>query len=145
MNCTEAREAMLVAEPADLTGATSTPLATHIADCADCRRASAIIAAATTQLGVAIAGRAMIAPRRISRRAIGLAFVPVAAAAVFAALLPGRFSRTAEPRVSSPRAVSSLPVVRQVSLEVARGQHATVLRTADPKVTVIWLSSGEGK
>jgi len=141
MNCTEARDAMLVAELADLTGVTDTPLATHIAGCAECRRASAIIVGATRQVGVTIAGRAKVAPRRISRRAIGVALVPVAAAAVFAVVLSGRFSRTAEPRVS----LAPLPVARTVSLEVARGQQATVLKTADPKVTVIWLSSGEGK
>jgi hypothetical protein len=78
----------------------------------------------------------------VSRQAIGLVFVPLAAAAAFAIVKAGRFSRRAEPpRVSR----SPLPVARTVSLEVGRGQQATVLKTADPKVTVIWLSSGEGK
>jgi len=142
MNCTEAREAMLVAEPAELRGETETPLAAHVAGCADCRRASSMIAGGTTQLGLAIARRASRPARRVSRRAIGLVVVPLAAAAAFAVVKAGPFSRHPEPpRVSR----SPLPVARTVSLEVGRGQQATVLKTADPKVTVIWLSSGEGK
>jgi len=142
MNCTQAREAMLVAEPAELRGETETALAIHVVGCPDCRRAAATIAGGTTQLGLAIARRTPRTRRRVSRRAIGLVVVPVAAAAVFAVANAGGFSRTPEPpRVSC----SPLPVARTVSLEVGRGQHATVLKTADPKVTVIWLSSGEGK
>jgi hypothetical protein len=142
MNCKEAREAMLVADPAELRGETETALAAHVAGCADCRRASATIVGGTAQLGLAIARRAPRPRRRVSRRTIGLVFVPVAAAAAFAVVSTGRFSRRAEPpRVSR----SPLPVARTVSLEVGRGQQATVLKTADPKVTVIWLSSGEGK
>ena len=142
MNCTEAREAMLVAEPAELRGETDTALAAHVASCADCRRASAMIVGDTTQLGLAIARRASRRRRRVSHRAIGFVLVPVAAVAVFAVLKTGRSARRVEPpRVS----LSPLPVARTVSLEVGRGQQATVLKTADPKVTVIWLSSGEGK
>ena len=142
MNCTEAREAMLVADPAELRGETETALAVHVTSCADCRRAAATIVGVTTQLGLAIARREPRTRRRASRRVIGLVFVPVAAAAVFAVMSAGGFSRRAEPpRVS----LSPLPVARTVSLEVGRGQQATVLKTADPKVTVIWLSSGEGK
>ena len=142
MNCTEAREAMLAAEPAELRGMTETALAAHIAGCADCRRASAMIVAVTAQLGPAIARRASRPRRRVSRRVIGLVLVPIAAVAVFAIVKAGRSARRAEPpRVS----LSPLPVARTVSLEVGRGQQATVLKTADPKVTVIWLSSGEGK
>ncbi len=141
MNCIQAREAMLVGEPAELTGAMATPLALHIRGCADCARVAGTIAGATFQLGGMIARRAEVSRRRISRRAIGVTMVPVAAAAVFAVVLFGRSTRRVEPRVSR----TPLPVARTVSLEVGRGQQATVLKTADPKVTVIWLSSGEGK
>ena len=72
MNCTQAREAMLVAEPAELRGETETALAAHVAGCADCRRAAAMIVGGTTQLGLAIARRAPRTRRRVSRRAIGL-------------------------------------------------------------------------
>jgi hypothetical protein len=132
---------MLIAEPAELLREKDSPLATHLAGCDDCRRTSAIIAGATRQLGVTIASRATVAPQRISRRASGLALVPVAAAAVFVVMISNRVPRRAEPRVSR----TPLPVARTVSLEVGRGQQATMLKTADPKVTVIWLSSGEGK
>jgi hypothetical protein len=144
---------MLAAEPEELRGEAETALAAHIAGCADCRRASAMIVGSTTQLGLAIARRSSRTRRRASRRVIGLVLVPIAAVAVFAVLRSlrshqddivkaGRSARRAEPpRVS----LSPLPVARTVSLEVGRGQQATVLKTADPKVTVIWLSSGEGK
>ena len=142
MNCTESREAMLAAEPEELRGETETALAAHVAGCADCGRASAMIVGGTTQLGLAIARRTSRARRPMSRRVIGLVLVPIAAVAVFAIVKAGRSARRAEPpRVS----LSPLPVARTVSLEVGRGQQATVLKTADPKVTVIWLSSGEGK
>lgn len=142
MNCTEAREAMLVAEAAELRGETETLLAAHIAACAGCSRAAAIIDGGTRQLGLALAGRSAATRRRVAPRAMGFVFVPIAAAVVFGVMLSGRVSRPAE---SSRVSLAPLPVARNVSLEVARGQQATVLKTADPKVTVIWLSSGEGK
>jgi hypothetical protein len=133
---------MLAAEPDELRGETETALAAHVAGCAGCRRASAMIVAGTAQLGLAIARRSSRTRRRMSRRVIGLVLMPIAAVAVFAIVKAGRSARRAGP----PRvALSPLPVARTVSLEVGRGQQATVLKTADPKVTVIWLSSGEGK
>jgi predicted anti-sigma-YlaC factor YlaD len=141
MNCTQAREALLVADLAELRGETETPLAAHIGGCSDCRRLASVIAGGTAHLGSAIAHRGG-RRARISRRAALLWFVPVAAAVVLAVSLNVRSSRRdAAPRV----ALDPLPVARTVSLEVGRGQRATVLKTADPKVTVIWLSSGEGK
>ena len=53
MNCREARDAMLVAEPAELRGETETALAAHITSCADCRRASAMIVGGTSADGTA--------------------------------------------------------------------------------------------
>jgi hypothetical protein len=141
MNCTQAREALLVADLAELRGETETPLVAHIGGCADCRRAASMIAGGTAHLGSAIAHRGG-RPTKFSRRAALLWFVPVAAAVVFGLSLNSRSSR----RDVAPRVVlDPLPVARTVSLEVGRGQRATVLKTADPKVTVIWLSTGEGK
>jgi hypothetical protein len=97
MNCTEAREAMLAAEPEELRGETETALAAHVASCADCRRASAMIVGSTTQLGLAIARRSSRTRRRVSRRVIGLVLVPIAAVAVFAVVKAGRSARRAEP------------------------------------------------
>jgi hypothetical protein len=36
-------------------------------------------------------------------------------------------------------------VAKQISLTVAPGQTAAVMKTADPAVTVIWLSPGGGQ
>ena len=139
MNCRDARDALLVADTADFVGST-TPLALHLQTCADCQRIASTIARGTSALAIATAGRAS-AWRQTSRRIVLLAGMPVAAAVVIGVAMRSRISSSDEPL--APRA--SLPVARQVSLEVQRGQHATVLKTADPKVTVIWLSSGEGK
>ena len=139
MNCNEARDAILVANLAELRAESDTPLATHVQACAECRRLASVILRGTTGLERSTLGAKR--RRRTTDRFALLAVLPIAAAVVVAVAINAR----SQGQVSSPRAVSSLPVVRQVSLEVARGQHATVLRTADPKVTVIWLSSGEGK
>jgi hypothetical protein len=141
MNCTQAREALLVADLAELRGEAGTPLSAHVGACPDCRRAASMIADGTAHLGSTIVYRRG-RRARVSRRAAVLWLVPVAAALVVAVSLNVRASRRdAPPRVSR----DPLPVVRTVSLEVGRGQQVTVLKTADPKVTVIWLSSGEGK
>jgi len=140
MNCTEARDALLVADRAELRAESDTPLTTHVQTCAECRRLAAVILRGTEGLERSTIGRGKRRRQSVRRFAL-LAVLPIAAAVVVAVVINARSPGGA----SSPRTVSSLPVVRQVSLEVARGQHATVLRTADPKVTVIWLSSGEGK
>jgi hypothetical protein len=139
MNCTEAREAMLAAEPEELRGETETAWP-RTSRCADCRRASAMIvgsdAARACDRSALVAHTATrITPGDWPRP------LPIAAVAVFAVVKAGRSARRANRRASH----SPLPVARTVSLEVGRGQQATVSKTADPKVTVIWLSSGEGK
>jgi hypothetical protein len=141
MNCTEAREALLVADLNELRGETGTPLARHVGTCPECRRMASLIANGTAHLSSAVAYRHR-RRARLSRRSAVLWFVPVAAAVAFAVSLNARASKPdAPPHVSR----DPLPVARTVSLEVGRGQHVTMLKTADPKVTVIWLSSGEGK
>ena len=139
MTCTEARDALLVADMAELRGESDTPLATHVQTCAECGRVASVILRGTAGLERSALGAKR--RRQTTDRFALLAVLPIAAAVVVAVAINAR----SPGQVSSPRAVSSLPVVRQVSVEVARGQHATVFRTADPKVTVIWVSFGEGK
>ena len=57
MNCTEAREALLVADLTELRGETGTPLVRHVGTCPDCRRAASLIANGTAHLGSAVAYR----------------------------------------------------------------------------------------
>jgi hypothetical protein len=141
MNCTEAREALLVADLAELRGKAETPLGAHIGACPNCRRAASVIALGTAGLGSSIVRRRSRGSRR-SRRVVTL-LVPLAAAMVLAVVLNGRRASVSEQPLRV--AHDPLPVARTVSLEVKRGQRVTMLKTADPKVTVIWLSSGEGK
>jgi hypothetical protein len=69
-----------------------------------------------------------------------LAAVP-AAAAVVAVFVQTRASsqRTAAERDAQTQ------VTHGVGVDVSRGQQATVIKTADPKVTIIWLTPGVGE
>lgn len=131
MNCNEARETMLVAELAELRAGTS-DLGRHLGECRACGRMALAILDDTAALGAVL-------PLRRSRRRlrrVALVGIPIAAAAALVLTINTR----RDDDVSPPR--PSLPVVRQVSLTVGQGQRATVLKTTDPTVTVIWLSPG---
>src|SRR5438045_173239 len=121
MNCTEARDALLTADLGELKGRSASPLTAHIAGCATCTRTAAVIAQSTARLR---RRRAMIA-----RRNALLAIASAAAVVVLAARETRRAPRDLPRRVT----LQPLPVVRHVSLEVGRGQQATVLKTNNPK------------
>jgi hypothetical protein len=140
MTCTEARDAITVANLSELRGSGDAPLAEHLRHCAECRRLADVVLRGTSMLSLGNVRRARIHRSR-ARRVTAWSSV-AAAATIVAAVVVDRREPAVRPQ---PTRSASLPVARQVSLEVARGQHATVLKTSDPKVTVIWLSSGEGK
>lgn len=139
MTCTEARDAITVANLSELRASDDAPLAEHLQHCAECRVLADVVLRGTSVLMSGNARRARLHRSRVRRVT---AWSSVAAAATIVAVVADRREPTARPE---PTRSASLPVARQVSLEVARGQQATVLKTSDPKVTVIWLSSGEGK
>jgi predicted anti-sigma-YlaC factor YlaD len=135
MNCQSAREALLVADLDDLRGEiASSPLARHLEGCDACRS----IARA---MGAELDGFAQMARERTARRTRRIALLaglPIAAAIVgLAVLLP------AKDEPAGPDSVNVHPA-NVVSVEVARGQQATVFKTKDPKVTVVWLTPGGG-
>jgi len=138
MTCTEARAAIEIADLAELQATRGSSLAEHLAECAECRALAAIVVRGTAWLSASSARRARAT--RAVRRVTAWSSV-AAAATIVAALIVDR----REPGVRPEPRLASLPVAQHVSLEVARGQQATLLKTSDPKVTVIWLSSGEGK
>jgi predicted secreted Zn-dependent protease len=144
MNCAEARDELLVADVNDLRQTAGTPLAAHLEACADCRRLASIIVRGTAGLAVAVTSRRApgIIRRPFRRIALVSTISLTAAAAVLAIAIE---SRPPHRGVVATIPTTSLPVERQVSLDVSRGQRAAVLKTADPKVTVIWLSPGEGQ
>jgi hypothetical protein len=82
---------------------------------------------------------AILPARRAHRiRRVALVGLPIAAAIVGVAVaLPS--SKADRTPLSAPVNASSAHVV---SVEVARGQQATVFKTSDPKVTVVWLTPG---
>jgi hypothetical protein len=131
MTCLEAREALVVADLRDL-ATTNSELAAHLRECTDCGARANAITAQTASLASAVRLRAR---RRRSRRLLLAAAAPIAAALVLAIALQSRRERVV-PEVRS----SSLPVARSVSVTVAQGQSAAVLRTADTTVTVVWFT-----
>lgn len=141
MNCIDARDALLIAEIVELRGESDTPLAEHIRTCAECSRAAAAIVVGTNELRTLARGRAPARPFG-ARSLLLYTAVPIAAALIVAVAIK---SRGKQEDVTTRTSLGAPSAARHVSLEVARGQHATVLKTADPNVTVIWLSSGEGK
>lgn len=139
MTCSEARDTIETADLIDLR-ASEGPLAAHLAECDDCRRLVAVVVRGTARLAVDDARRWRAMQSGV-RRVTAWSSV-AAAATIVAAIAVDRREAAVQPQ---PPRVGSLPAARQVSLEVSPGQQATVLKTSDPKVTVIWLSSGEGK
>jgi hypothetical protein len=140
MTCTEARAAIEIADLRELRANDGSLLADHLRDCAECRGLADVVLRGTATLAANSSRRAQ-ALRTRARRVTAWSSV-AAAATIVAAIVVNRREPAAR---TEPLRSASLPVARQVSLEVGRGQQATVLKTNDPKVTVIWLSSGEGK
>ena len=67
-----------------------------------------------------------------------LAAFPIAAVLVATVTVAARRSSQTPPVIQN-RAVRSASVV---SVDVGVGQKAAVIKTADPKTTLIWISSG---
>ena len=136
MTCSETRERMLVADLAELQSESSA-LGAHVAGCASCKAAASALVSTTVALGSRV-GRRRVSSRR--NRIAMLAALPVAAAIVGILF---------QKRVSSNRDAGD-PMVRSsvthgIGVDIAPGQQATVIKTADPKVTVIWLTPGVGE
>ena len=130
MTCDDAREAMMTAEPRELLGHGDGALAAHIAGCPTCAETAGMLGSVLPRLSEAV-------DRRGRRRAAMFVGIPAAAAA----LVLGVF--IARPDDDGSRVVPRLPIpANVVSVDVKAGQRATVLKTSDPKVTVVWISPG---
>lgn len=145
MDCAAARELLLEADPAELSGDGDSPLAAHLRDCAACRaRADAILAG---QAGLDAALRTLaspspgpkvipLRPRRAMRFAPAAASLVALAATVAAVML-------ARPH-PAPRGASADDIARMLFrappvARAAAGQSVAVLQTSDPGVTVVWI------
>ena len=131
MNCTEAREAMLVAEPAEFRAEGRSELAAHVSECEVCRSLAGALACDLDRLSSRIRARSR-------RRTMMLTALPIAAVVVAAVTVVTKRAEQptvpVQPRTDRPASV--------VSIEVGVGQQATVIKTADPKTTLVWISSG---
>jgi predicted anti-sigma-YlaC factor YlaD len=148
MRCSEAGAAILTADRSELAPGGESPLSAHLRDCEPCRAAAAHVDAATALLACAVARRPPVSDEGPAsrwyarRRLVGLAALPIAAAII--GLLVYARNDDVGPR-AAPVSRMAAPLSRAVvSVDVARGQTATVLKTRDPNVTIIWLAPGGG-
>jgi len=129
MTCDDAREAMMTADPPELLGHGSGALVGHLGSCPACAEKAKVLSSALSPLAATV-------NRRSHRRAALVVGIPAAAAAVVLGVL---IAQPDDGVVVVQRAAIPANVV---SVDVKAGQHATVLKTSDPKVTVVWISPG---
>jgi hypothetical protein len=136
---------MLVADRAVLRGHGDSELARHLRECDACRAIARGIEQDTALLASMVPAdvdrSTATAPRR--RRtwtALAIGTLPIAANIVIAVLFQQR-SNTVAPVIDTTSPNERI-AMRSVSVNVAPGQTATVIRTQDPKVTIVWISPG---
>jgi hypothetical protein len=131
MNCTEAREAMLVAEPAEFRAEGESEFTKHLGECGACGSLARSLLGDIDLLSSRLRSRSM-------RRTLMLGALPIAAVLVVAVTVVT--NRAEQPTVAAlPHSDRPANVV---SVDVGVGQRTTVIKTADPKTTLVWISSG---
>jgi hypothetical protein len=118
MNCAEVRHVILTADPSALRDRAEPALREHLAGCAACARAAALVVADTDRLRAALISRGSrpaVAPRRSRSRAI-VTVIPIALAAELAlfAVLSNRdtINPLLDRRVIDDTVTSLLPAAR---------------------------------
>lgn len=155
MNCKEALEAILEADPGALEAPGATPLGQHLQECPRCRaKARAIlqgeahlamglardlrtpdldeILQQAAERGLAGAGSGRTAPWRVSTGRVIRTLIPLAAAATLVLLLGRNPSLPGSP-YGPPPPPSGLNV------EVPQGQSVAIMETTNPKIAVVWI------
>lgn len=142
MKCSDARDAMLIADPSELLGETPTALSQHIRDCTACAAAAATIVEHTETLRRALdAGAPSRPPAVILRRPSGrrrrwLVAAPALAAAGLAALL---FNLdTTRRNVDLIPATRGAPAPRPL-VDQPAGTNVAVFNTDNPNIVVVWF------
>lgn len=151
LSCSEAREAILEADIAQLEGRDGDALAGHLGGCSRCQAMAQMILDRERDLGEAIEGlvptpeldelleRAKterVEGRGAIRRRLRWSaprLVPLAAAAALVALFLGR-----EPILPGDPVVP-LITAPGLGLEIPEGQDVAVLATNNPDITVLWF------
>lgn len=131
MTCDTARAALLTADlPVARNDASA--LGTHLLSCDACARLAVVLQSDTERL------RGAVCRRSRARLRIGVTVGTVAAAAIIALVLRGRIAKPVSSVARSATAPSG------VTVQVAPGKQATVIKTKDPSVTIVWLSNEAG-
>jgi hypothetical protein len=162
--CTTIQDELLEAAPDELAGVARTPIAEHLRDCPDCAPVARLLLDEHARLGRALAlvqpslspdeatddvlTTARLAPDstwrdRVDRaRRFLITALPMAAAAAIAAYfvygLPGRDVPAVDVTVPAPEVPA-----RFVRATVPAGASAVVLRTANPNITLVWITEKE--
>ena len=138
MTCTEAREALLEAEPAELGGAGTSAVALHLAGCSECAVRARAILAGMQAMDAALVGLASAPVPRSRRRAPAVRWVALGLAA--AAVLAGVLLVRREPGTSLAVPIATAPPLpRGVEVDLAAApRSAAVFATADSTITVVW-------
>ena len=149
VNCDTALEQMLVSEVEDLTGESGTELAAHIVACARCQAVASEIVEGQRRLADSLRAmesgrtvdtvldevRAQVTRRRRRTRAFRV-LVPLAAAAALALLVTTDRSGTVPSSVAVPESATAVP---RTMVRLPPTTNAMVLKTDNPKITVVWF------
>jgi hypothetical protein len=142
IDCATATDLLLTAEPDELRGVGGSALAAHVRACASCRGQAELLLAEQAWLAHALdtltsLHRADPPARRPARRWLPTVLVPLTAAAAAAAVVFVSRGRDGAgplpPILLPPTRVAEVPVVN-----AGTARNVAVMRTSDPKITVIW-------
>jgi hypothetical protein len=134
---------MLTAEREELRAEGDGALAAHLRACVACHAAAEHIDATTVALTSMVAEPRRSTARRWSpARLAGIAALPIAAGVIGVLIMRDAPEKPSAP--ATPPQVTAQAPRGVVSVDVARGQTATVIKTRDPNVTIVWLAPGGG-
>ncbi len=150
MNCEQALERMLDADPEELEGRGDSELVLHIQGCSRCQAVAAELLAGHEMLAERIqsvdvdrgveavlpAVRRAATQRIRRRRLTRFALPPAAAAAV--ALVSIRDRAPSMPLADPPTQLAGQSL-KQPTVRLAPNTNALVLETNNPKITVVWF------
>lgn len=144
MRCSDAREAMLTAERDELRAEGDGALATHLRACTACHAAADHIDATMDALASIVAPdpQSVSARRWSPARLAGMAALPIAAGVIGMLMMRDASEKRSAPASTARSTAQASRGV--VSVDVARGQTAAVIKTRDPNVTIVWLAPGGG-
>ena len=143
MSCTEIRDALLDAELDELRGIGETPVARHVATCAECRAYAQTILRSYLQMDAALTEMstqrrdATVLPLKKRRRARWLP-LPLAAAAVIALVMVRAQPDDEPPNVDR---LAQLMFKEQPVVSPRAGQQALVMEKNE--LTIVWLYKQE--